>query len=132
MNKCNYIKTDGSQCKRYSRIDGFCNMHFKKKPKECSICFNVIQKEDLCTLDCNHSFHKICIYKWFIKTNTCPICRQDLNKDIIDLKISRIYNMKKKGRGLQFLISYEGSEERIWIPGKQIQEYFQNNISIKV
>ena len=47
---------------------------------QCSICI-----EDFCcgeyqrTLNCNHSFHKKCIDKWFKKDkNDCPMCRANI------------------------------------------------------
>ncbi len=42
---------------------------------KCPICFN---ESELVTLQCNHSFHKNCITRWF-KTGklTCPCCRAD-------------------------------------------------------
>lgn len=54
---------------------------------ECSICLNDTQFthnlrkpkgcNDTC-LKCNHVFHRICIKKWFLKNDTCPICRQEM------------------------------------------------------
>ena len=43
----------------------------------CTICL-----EDMTCgikLDCNHIFHKDCIYKWLCCENVkCPLCRQDV------------------------------------------------------
>jgi len=43
----------------------------------CSICLDHYKhRQHYQLLECNHSFHKCCIYKWFTKYNrTCPICR---------------------------------------------------------
>ena len=45
----------------------------------CNICLNKFKDNDSVRkmLNCNHFFHKSCIDKWFIKSNTikCPICK---------------------------------------------------------
>ena len=33
------------------------------------------------TLSCNHRFHKDCISKWLCWNTTCPICRQDVERN---------------------------------------------------
>ena len=52
-----------------------------KNKENCSICYNEYKvgeyKRELC---CNHTFHKKCIDKWFIKNNNCPICRNEIFK----------------------------------------------------
>ena len=131
-NKCEFIKSNGIQCKRYNRIDGLCNMHYKKRPIDCSICFSTIKDKEKCILKCSHAFHNLCIHKWYTKSNTCPNCRETFDKTDVKLKLDKIFNMKKRGRGFQFLISYEGSEEQIWVPGKTIQEHFITNNSLKI
>ena len=67
---------------------------------ECPICFNELKKEEitykpmynclfnllfnsnnnLCVLNCNHTFHRKCIIKWFNIDKTCPICRNKIKK----------------------------------------------------
>ena len=62
---------------------------------ECTICFNNIVKNDKCTLSCNHSFCKSCLYRWIeqgIKF-TCPICRQNIEYFIYK---DETYKVKKK------------------------------------
>ena len=45
----------------------------------CNICLSNFKEKDNIRkmLNCNHFFHKKCIDKWFIKSNTikCPICK---------------------------------------------------------
>lgn len=46
----------------------------------CSICLTNIRKNSQRkTLTCNHSFHMKCIWKWLVKTSTCPLCRESAN-----------------------------------------------------
>lgn len=44
----------------------------------CSICFYKIKKSQMKTLHCayNHSYHQKCIWRWLVKSNTCPLCRE--------------------------------------------------------
>ena len=45
-------------------------------PNECSICLSEMNDKDVYILKkCSHMFHKSCFSKWFVKSNTCPICR---------------------------------------------------------
>jgi len=45
----------------------------------CSICIDGYRpRQHYLTMDCGHSFHKICVHRWFTKYNrTCPVCRKD-------------------------------------------------------
>ena len=31
-------------------------------------------------LECGHAFHKECLKEWMVKSNNCPLCREDINK----------------------------------------------------
>jgi hypothetical protein len=44
----------------------------------CSIC---LEKDKLCSLECNHYFHSKCIEKWIQRTNSCPVCREHIQCD---------------------------------------------------
>ena len=47
--------------------------------EQCTICFNTITEENLCTTNCNHSYCKSCLDTWFNRgEKTCPICRTDI------------------------------------------------------
>jgi len=62
---------------------------------ECSICLEYIDNIDnidkTWILRCNHVFHKECIKKWLVLSNTCPVCRR-----VQYVKISRRKRIKKK------------------------------------
>lgn len=45
----------------------------------CVICQNNLEKKDaIRILPCNHTFHIMCIDRWFCERNTCPTCRDEL------------------------------------------------------
>lgn len=47
--------------------------------ENCVICFDQLGLEKGVYLPCGHKlFHKVCIGKWFITNDTCPLCRHML------------------------------------------------------
>uniref|UniRef100_A0A1A9W0Q8 RING-type domain-containing protein n=1 Tax=Glossina brevipalpis TaxID=37001 RepID=A0A1A9W0Q8_9MUSC len=48
----------------------------------CAICIDdLLSKEIIRTLPCNHRFHVKCIDKWLQSHNTCPMCRAPVIDD---------------------------------------------------
>ncbi|XP_024921263.1 E3 ubiquitin-protein ligase TTC3 isoform X2 [Cynoglossus semilaevis] len=41
----------------------------------CIICHEDMSPEDVCVLECRHSFHDKCIRSWLKEQSTCPTCR---------------------------------------------------------
>lgn len=52
-------------------------------PKECSICIENYRHGDILykIMNCAHYFHKSCVEKWNIRSNSCPLCRCDIDVD---------------------------------------------------
>lgn len=47
------------------------------KYHQCSICLeDFVLKEKVINLTCDHFYHETCIFQWFKKQNTCPICKK--------------------------------------------------------
>jgi len=47
--------------------------------EQCTICFNNMTDETICTTNCNHSYCKQCLDTWFDRgEKSCPICRSDI------------------------------------------------------
>lgn len=46
----------------------------------CSVCQDVMVTNDECRRlrPCQHSFHKVCIDQWFLRSVFCPTCRHDI------------------------------------------------------
>ncbi|XP_057176723.1 E3 ubiquitin-protein ligase TTC3 isoform X2 [Triplophysa rosa] len=42
----------------------------------CIICHEDMSAEDVCVLECRHSFHRQCIRSWLKEQSTCPTCRE--------------------------------------------------------
>ncbi|XP_029374493.1 E3 ubiquitin-protein ligase TTC3 isoform X2 [Echeneis naucrates] len=41
----------------------------------CIICHDDMSPDDMCVLECRHSFHNECIRSWLKEQSTCPTCR---------------------------------------------------------
>ena len=42
---------------------------------ECIICLGQLKSGEHATLvKCGHMYHTTCLYRWFVKKKTCPIC----------------------------------------------------------
>lgn len=55
------------------------NYGISTSKKECIICMQLLlETNSVVILDCGHIYHEICIYKWAIKNNTCPMCREKI------------------------------------------------------
>ena len=68
------------------------------KTDECSICFNLIKKEII--LNCNHYFCDNCIKEWVKRSNLCPMCRTQINFNLIP-ELIPILNNRKRNRQIQ-------------------------------
>ncbi|KAK9968873.1 hypothetical protein ABG768_003172 [Culter alburnus] len=42
----------------------------------CIICHEDMSTEEMCVLECRHSFHRECIKSWLKEQSTCPTCRE--------------------------------------------------------
>ena len=40
------------------------------------------RKEEFAVTKCNHIYHKICLYKWLDRHNSCPLCRKSLRIEL--------------------------------------------------
>eukprot|EP00918_Siedleckia_nematoides_P041577 GHVU01090446.1.p1 GENE.GHVU01090446.1~~GHVU01090446.1.p1 ORF type:complete len:154 (+),score=16.05 GHVU01090446.1:71-532(+) len=57
-------------------------MEAQEKDVRCEICQADYEVgEETKRLPCKHFFHSTCIQPWLDKTNTCPLCRQELPTD---------------------------------------------------
>ena len=54
----------------------------KLKGYECIICLEELNKDEtISIIKCGHLYHTTCIYTWFLKKRTCPICDELLEID---------------------------------------------------
>lgn len=49
----------------------------------CSICISALGNRNVCTLECGHSFHYNCVFRWNSQHQNCPVCRNELDVEPI-------------------------------------------------
>ena len=42
---------------------------------DCTICYEEMKNNNICTTLCGHKFHHSCMLHWLSLNNSCPICR---------------------------------------------------------
>ena len=53
--------------------------------EKCTICLEeFVVKKQVLYLPCSHLFHSICILRWLLNNNKCPICQTDYRAKIND------------------------------------------------
>ena len=57
----------------------------KYNGEECSICFQKFDNDNY-QMPCNHNFHQKCILDWFDKKKNCPLCRQQFEWTLYNVK----------------------------------------------
>lgn len=86
MTRCIGINTDGGRCRRKSK-SLLCSAHAPERAspspddqlEPCAICWDAIEAKP-CRVACGHSFHEACLYKWFVQSDRCPLCRGVMTK----------------------------------------------------
>ncbi len=66
--------------------------------QECSICHSEIYEQPI-NFCCGQNYHYFCISEWFNQSETCPICKIDIDKRILEnlkLCINILKNINKK------------------------------------
>ena len=59
--------------------------------KECSICLNIIEDQNLCITNCNHDYCYHCLKEWLKIKNLCPNCRTTVESFLYKNEINRIF-----------------------------------------
>lgn len=66
----------------------------------CSICLDLIDNKEpvrqICT--CKHFFHSKCFLEWIKVNETCPNCKEELNKNSMLKKELEVNKTKKKDK----------------------------------
>lgn len=58
---------------------------YGRPPRECAICYeNFCKTKVIKRTPCRHVFHEECLGKWLSAQRTCPLCRVDLQKAVLD------------------------------------------------
>ena len=69
---------DSIPIRTYSRVPG-------DKPSRCVVCMNDFENEDqLRCLPCSHEFHQPCIDQWLGNHRSCPLCRGEVLRELVN------------------------------------------------
>lgn len=77
------------------KTQSYIQQNADEDAEECIICFDPF--EDLLTkvvLKCNHKFHENCLFSWFQKKMTCPMCRRNIRLDLLSLLKDHLKEME--------------------------------------
>ena len=57
----------------------YTDIYYMDNMDTCSIClYGYKEGEQLVKLNCFHIYHKECIFDWFKKSRSCPMCRSSV------------------------------------------------------
>ena len=84
MRRCEGYTKDDKRCKLPAMGDqSMCFQH----AENCPICLEKLgQGDDTSSLSCGHSFHATCVYRWFDRANTCPMCRHQVKSMTMEIE----------------------------------------------
>ena len=74
----NYVPNEDDNGNRNRRptIDvSIQQMVFNEEERNCCICFETRENDDICKLNCDHVFCVDCLHEHLERNNNCPLCR---------------------------------------------------------
>jgi hypothetical protein len=77
----NYIPNEANERGNRQRpaIDvSIQQMVFSEEERNCCICFEVRDNEEICKLNCEHVFCVDCLHTHLERNNSCPLCRTSI------------------------------------------------------
>ena len=122
---------------------------------ECSVCFEKVNKKDVITLECGHTYHNSCLTQWEIKKYenttidmkipvrhrtihcfnegenifTCPYCRMEHTHDFktstIKPALARIHMMENDKKVIHYITN--PMETIAYVPRKDVEGDFIND-----
>lgn len=88
--------------------------------KECSLCNELINIDNIFLTKCNHIFHQHCFIEYQFHFQKCAICQKDISEEIYDIKFLS-----------PLAISLINSDNLISLK-KQINAYHKPNLLYKI
>ena len=80
----------------------------------CIVCYNTIEKENICKTNCNHIYCKGCLNEWLDRGNVdCPMCRSPVRSYLNDNIMNKIVVLKSQAQNLILFQPNTGYEEII-------------------
>ena len=82
----------------------------------CSICLRDISNNSK-RLDCNHLYHKLCIDRWLLRKDTCPICRSVVRATLPNLHYPTRHPPPPPGEST-YPFSHRNNHVNMFLPGQ--------------
>ena len=80
----------------------------------CIVCYNTIEKENICKTNCNHIYCTGCLNEWLDRGNVdCPMCRSPVRSYLNDNIMNKIVVLKSQAQNLILFQPNTGYEEII-------------------
>ena len=91
--QCIYIQTQKWACREardpHEPMNLLNEFNNSEEPELCSICWEEMgDKKNKCSTTCGHEFHLDCILNTYDVNNSCPLCREPLNKTDFKLAVA--------------------------------------------
>jgi len=90
-------------------------INFYKNSYRCPVCYELDYISNASKYKCinNHYMHEYCLYNWLIKSDTCPICRENMNyKSNLLNNISEFY-IQELDKALKIKINNLNSNNKL-------------------
>ncbi|CAG9762627.1 unnamed protein product [Ceutorhynchus assimilis] len=85
-------------------VEALSNESITQTGLQCPVCLKEYCKgETVKKMPCKHTFHPECILPWLSKTNSCPLCRDELPTDDEDYEEEK----KEKKRAVERVADIE-------------------------
>lgn len=113
-----------------------CNCSYKylenseniNKEEKCSICLENLDDINIKKTNCNHLFHKQCIYEWINNNKTtCPLCRENIlecSNNCINGFLFRKYTGKIIPKDMRGILSRNSTDGIFQIYGYDFEDLF--------
>ena len=117
------------QQRKRKLVTNFTPQKEEKSLKTCSICFDEC-KGKTCTLECGHTFHTKCIFTWFNKNNTCPMCRAEVKemKNKVEQQVGKRFDVPPESILNTLFDMFEQMNQDLGEPPMTQREYAQGSM----
>lgn len=64
----------------------YTSLDLELQQENCTICLEQLESDVVKLTNCSHTFHVGCITEWLVRKRECPVCRQDSETSIADIR----------------------------------------------
>ncbi len=90
---------------------------------ECAICYDSTEQPLVPLNSCSHSFHKHCIDRWVLRSNTCPLCRKNICRTCTCLYPASYRISEEQQRILIIYLKWRGSPYELRLDNSALDNF---------